>query len=95
MVSNHVRQDPSVADKAVFYLRYSSESQTENSIEGQRRECEAFAKSHNLKVLGEYIDRALTGTSDNRPDFQRMIRDSSKKVFGNVIVWMIDSHVTG
>lgn len=84
------RQDPAVKDKAVLYLRYSSESQTENSIEGQRRECMEYAKRNGIEVLGEYVDRAKTGTNDNRPDFQRMIRDSYSKAFGNVIVWKSD-----
>lgn len=74
-----VIQDPRLKDKAVLYLRYSSESQTENSIEGQRRECMEFAKKNGMAVLSEYIDRAMTGTNDNRPEFRRMIRDSSKK----------------
>ena len=90
MLSYTFKQNPEVANKAVFYLRYSSENQTENSIEGQRRECEEFAKKHNIDILGEYVDRAKTGTNDNRPDFQRMIHDSYKKVFGNVIVWKSD-----
>lgn len=77
-------------DKAVLYLRYSSENQTENSIEGQRRECQAYAKQNNIQVIGEYVDRAKTGMSDDRPDFQRMIRDSSGQSFGNVIVWKSD-----
>lgn len=66
-------QDPRLKDKAVLYLRYSSDSQTENSIEGQRRECMDFARKNGLKVLAEYIDRAMTGTNDNRPEFRRMI----------------------
>lgn len=77
-------------DKAVLYLRYSSENQTENSIEGQRRECQAYAKQNNIEVIGEYVDRAKTGMSDDRPDFQRMIRDSGGQSFGNVIVWKSD-----
>lgn len=85
-----VVQDPRLKDKAVLYLRYSSESQTENSIEGQRRECMEFAKKNGMAVLSEYIDRTMTGTNDNRPEFRRMIRDSSKNAFGNVIVWKSD-----
>lgn len=80
-------QDSRLKDKAVLYLRYSSENQTENSIEGQRRECMDFAKKNGIKVLAEYIDRAMTGTNDNRSEFRRMIRDSSKGAFGNVIIW--------
>lgn len=90
MLKSKVVQDPRVADKAVLYLRYSSESQTENSIDGQRRECTAFAKKNGIEVLGEYVDRAISGTTDRRPDFQRMIRDSENHSFGNVIVWKRD-----
>jgi site-specific DNA recombinase len=66
MLSTHFKQNEA-KDKAVLYLRYSSDSQTENSIEGQRRECLAFAKSKGIDVLGEYVDRAKTGMSDDRP----------------------------
>ena len=90
MKSTKIVQDPKVANKAVLYLRYSSESQTENSIEGQRRECMAFAKMKDITVLGEYVDRAISGTTDKRPDFQRMVRDSEGGLFGNVIVWKRD-----
>ena len=46
--------------KAVIYARYSSENQTENSIEGQLRECMEYADKHNMSVVGTYIDRALS-----------------------------------
>ena len=55
---------------AVIYARYSSDSQTEQSIEGQLRVCEEFAQRNNIVILNTYIDRAMTGTNDNRPDFQ-------------------------
>ncbi len=48
---------------AVIYARYSSDSQTEQSIEGQLRVCEEYAKSHDILVLKTYIDRAMTGTT--------------------------------
>lgn len=76
--------------KAVIYARYSSHQQTEQSIEGQLRDCYQFASRKNIKVVGEYIDRAQSGRTDNRADFQRMIKDSSKKLFDAVIVWKID-----
>ena len=62
--------------KAVIYARYSSERQTEQSIEGQLRECYDFAKRNDVTIVGEYIDRALTGTSDKRPQFLKLIEDS-------------------
>lgn len=76
--------------KAVIYARYSSHGQTEQSIEGQLRDNYAWAKQQGVTVIGEYIDRALTGTKDARPDFQRMIEDAAKKQFEMVIVWKLD-----
>lgn len=76
--------------KAVIYARYSSHGQTEQSIEGQLRDNYAWAKQQNITVIAEYIDRALTGTKDQRPDFQRMIEDATKKQFEMVIVWKLD-----
>ena len=76
--------------KAVIYARYSSDNQREESIEGQIRECMEFANKIGVTVIENYIDRALTATSDNRPDFQRMIRDSNKHCFDMVIVWKLD-----
>ena len=75
---------------AVIYARYSSHSQTEQSIEGQLHDGYAYAEKSGYRVIGEYIDRALTGKNDDRPDFQRMIRDAEKRQFQVVIVWKLD-----
>mgnify|MGYP000080433043 FL=1 len=75
---------------AVIYARYSSDSQTEQSIEGQLRVCQQYAKNNDILIVDTYIDRAMTGTNDLRPDFQRMIKDSSKKQWDYVIVYKLD-----
>ena len=75
---------------AVIYARYSSDSQTEQSIEGQLRVCKDYANANNILIVDTYIDRAMTGTNDMRPDFQRMIKDSSKRQFDYVIVYKLD-----
>ena len=75
---------------AVIYARYSSANQTEQSIEGQLRVCEEYAQKNNILILNTYIDRAMTGTNDNRPDFQRMIKDSSRKEWNYVLVYKLD-----
>lgn len=75
---------------AVIYARYSSDSQREESIEGQIRECTAYAERHGMKIITTYIDRAFSAKTDNRPDFQRMINESSKKLFDVVLVWKLD-----
>lgn len=75
---------------AVIYARYSSERQTEQSIEGQIRECMAYAEHHDLMIVDTYIDRAMTGTNDNRNDFQRMLKDAQKKAWEVVLVYKLD-----
>ena len=75
---------------AVIYARYSSERQTEQSIEGQIRYCTQYADQHGYKIVDTYIDRAISGTSDNRPQFQKMISDSAKGQFRYIIVWKLD-----
>ncbi len=74
----------------VIYARYSSHSQTEQSIEGQLQTCYEFAKNNGHIVIGEYIDRAQSGTTDSRAEFQRMIADSDKHIFEGVLVYQLD-----
>lgn len=77
--------------KAVIYARYSSDNQREESIEGQVRECLAFAERKGYTVIKTYADRAISGKrADNRPEFQQMISDSAKGEFDVIIVWKID-----
>ena len=75
---------------AVIYARYSSDSQREASIEGQLRDCKDYAEKNGITVVGTYIDRAYSAKTDDRPDFQRMIKDSAKKIFDVVLVWKLD-----
>jgi site-specific DNA recombinase len=76
--------------KAVIYARYSCDNQREESIEGQLRECKAFAERKGFKMVGTYIDRAMSAKTDNRPEFQRMIKESANELFDVVIVWKLD-----
>ena len=76
---------------AVIYARYSSERQTEQSIEGQLRVCHEFAERNDLKIIDTYIDRAMTGTNDNRAAFQKMLSDSDKpQPWEIVLVYALD-----
>ena len=75
---------------AVIYARYSSDNQREESIEGQIRECTAYAEKNGITVVKHYIDLALSAKTDNRPDFQQMIKDSEKRLFDIVLVWKLD-----
>ena len=71
---------------AVIYARYSSDNQREESIEGQLRECREYAARNNITLIGSYIDRAQSARTADRPEFQRMIADSEKRLFDAVQV---------
>ena len=76
---------------AVIYARYSCERQTEQSIEGQLRECYKYAEQNGLTIIHEYIDRAMTGTNDNRPSFQKMLADAERtSAWDIVLVYALD-----
>lgn len=75
---------------AVIYARYSSDSQREESIEGQIRECKEYAEHNGMTVLTSYVDRALSAKTADRPEFQRMIADSAKGLFDVVLIWKLD-----
>ena len=76
--------------KAVVYARYSCDSQSEQSIEGQLHVCRDYAQSHDILIVDTYIDRAMSGTNDMRPAFQRMLMDSAKKQWEIVLVYKLD-----
>lgn len=72
---------------AVIYARYSSDNQREASIDDQLRECRQWAETHDIQVIGEYCDYAISGRTDDRPQFQRMISDAEKGLFSAVIMY--------
>lgn len=76
---------------AVLYARYSSNMQTENSIEAQRLAINNYARLNNFKIIHEYIDRAKSGTSmAKRDEFNKMLVDSAEGEFDYVIVHKFD-----
>lgn len=77
-------------ENCVIYARFSSYGQNEQSIEAQVRICKEFAESKGLKCVNIYSDKARTGTNDDRPGFQRMIKDSQIGAFKYIIVYMFD-----
>ena len=74
----------------VIYARYSSQRQNETSIEAQLDECYNFCKENNYNIIGEYIDKEITGRISDRPYFLQLIEDSKEKRFEAVIVYQFD-----
>ena len=76
--------------KVAFYGRYSSVMQTEQSIEGQLHVCEQYAATNDLQIVRQYVDRATSGKTDNRPQFLQMISDSERGLFEGILVYKLD-----
>lgn len=77
--------------KAVIYARYSpGPDQREESIEGQIRECSEYAERNGITIVRTYADRGISGRTDNRAEFQRMLKDCEKRLFDAIIVWKIN-----
>ena len=71
----------------MIYARYSSANQREASIEQQVEWCTALAGRYQLQLIDTYADKAISGRSDNRPSFQRMMRDARTGKFDYVLAW--------
>lgn len=71
----------------VDYARYSSHNQKDASIEQQVEACQKYAKELGITLIDSYEDRAITGKTDKRPAFQRMMRDAEKGKFKYVLAW--------
>ena len=77
-------------NRAVIYARFSSHNQRDESIDAQERACREYAKRKGLQVIEVYADRAKSGTSAEREEFQRMIKDSGEKKFRYLIIHKLD-----
>ncbi len=75
---------------AVAYARFSSDNQREESIEAQVRAIKEYAERNGYALHKIYADRGISGTTDNRPEFQRMIDDAKNEAFDVVIVHKLD-----
>ena len=79
------------ADVAL-YMRFSSDRQSEQSIEGQLRDAISFCKLRKYRIKAIYVDRATSARKDieKRVNFLQMISDSDKRHWEYVIVWKLD-----
>lgn len=72
---------------AVSYARFSSNNQREASIEIQQEHINRYCKDNGITIIKEYVDRAMSATTDNRPQFQQMIKDAESGLFSYVVVY--------
>lgn len=72
------------------YARFSSDNQRTESIDAQLRAMNQYCKQQHWQIVATYTDEARSATTDNRPQFQQMITDSSKGIFDIVLVHKLD-----
>lgn len=75
---------------AVAYARFSSSNQREESIDAQKRAINAFAEQHGYTIVQYYTDSAKSATTDNRPEFQKMINEAPLLKVEAVLVHKLD-----
>lgn len=76
--------------RACAYIRYSSDNQRDESLEAQIRAIKEFGYSKGYEIVKVYQDKAKSATTDRRPGFQQMIKDSGNDIFDIVIVHKLD-----
>jgi len=77
--------------KAAIYARFSSDKQTDRSIEDQVVLCRTICEREGLIVVAVYDDRAISGASTlNRLGWQRLMRDAKAGKFNVVVAEALD-----
>lgn len=79
--------------QAVIYARYSSDKQTEESIDAQVRACREYAKAQGYSITGIYADEAISGKGSKtaqRRQYQRLLRDCDKGLFEVILIHKYD-----
>lgn len=75
---------------AVIYARYSSDKQTEDSIEAQVRACREYAVRNHINISDIYADEAISGKTTGRAQYQKMLRDCEKGLFDTILIHKYD-----
>ena len=76
--------------RVAVYARFSCDNQRDETIEDQLADAERYCAERGYEIVAVYPDYALTGRSDDRPQFLRMIEDAKSGMFDTVLVWKID-----
>ena len=76
--------------RAVIYARFSSELQRDESIEDQVEVCRREAERQGWSVAKVYADRAQSGASRFRPQYQQMLADAERKQFDVLVCEALD-----
>lgn len=76
--------------KVALYARYSTDMQSQSSIDDQLRTCRERAQREGWDVVGDYFDRAVSGASMMRPGLQELMADARAGKFDVVLSEALD-----
>ncbi len=74
---------------AAAYARYSTDHQTENSIEYQLKEIRKYCAEHEITITATFTDEAETGTNADRAGFQQLMQAARRGEFDAVVIYDI------
>ena len=77
-------------NRVAIYARYSSDLQSDSSVEDQIRLCSELAKTNAWEVVDSYADAGLSGASLMRPGIQALIADALAGKFNIVLAEALD-----
>ena len=80
--SKFVQNDNSFA---IAYYRYSSHAQNDASIEQQQEQARLYAEAHGYQIIKEYADRAISGTTADRPQYQLMLDKATNTTYDRIL----------
>lgn len=71
--------------RAALYARYSTDKQSEASIDDQLRVCERLAERHGFTVVARFTDAAISGGTARRPGYQAMLEAARRGEFRVIV----------
>ena len=76
--------------RVAIYARYSTDMQREASIEDQVHDCKERIKREGWSLAGIYADAAISGTIEDRPEYQKMLEHATEGKFEIVLAEGLD-----
>ncbi|SHK44480.1 Site-specific DNA recombinase [Shimia gijangensis] len=76
--------------RAAIYARFSTDLQSDASIEDQQRLCLRLIERKDWRAADTYSDRGISGSSHLRPAYQRLLEDARHNVFDVVVAEGLD-----
>ncbi len=74
--------------KIAIYARVSTKNGQDPEM--QLAELREYIRNRKWKIIGEHVDKDISGASDSRPELNRLMADANGRRFDVVAVWTFD-----